>query len=386
MNCEITLGDILTNEALRQQAFQVTSHKIYLAHAAVCPLPSCVIRAVSDYMKQAARAGQFEYLHHEVETQTRCLAAELLGASPEEIAFVSSTSAGLSLVAAGLDWRVGDNVVIAEGDFPANIYPWLNLQRRGVQVKFIPCNRNGSVTLKDVASQVDHNTRLVSLSTVHFSTGTPVDLDTIGKFLHEHGILFCVDAIQSLGAMPCSVRYVDFLAADAHKWLLGPQGIGVLFVRRDHLDRLHPILVGWKTMRSPKEFLRVEFSPADSACRYEPGCLNVLGLVGLQAALSLLLKIGVNAISERLITLRSILILGLQERGYEVLGIPSQRSLTGITSFRHASKNITSIHQQLDDQHIVVSLRDDLSGNKCIRVSPHFYNTEAEINSLLANL
>lgn len=242
MNCEITLGDILTNEALRQQEFQVTCHEICLAHAAVCPLPSCVIRAVSDYMKQAARAGQFEYLHHEIETQTRCLATELLGASPEEIAFISSTSAGLSLVAAGLDWRAGDNVVIAEGDFPANIYPWLNLQRRGVQVKFIPCNRNGSVTLEDVTNQVDHNTRLVSLSTVHFSTGTPVDVDAIGGVLHKQGILFCVDAIQSLGAMPCSVRYVDFLAADAHKWLLGPQGIGVLFVRRDHLDRLHPIL------------------------------------------------------------------------------------------------------------------------------------------------
>lgn len=176
----MTLDALLHDETLRNREFPVTRHKVYLAHAAVCPLPGRVVRAMVDYSLRASEEAQFEYLHREVEEQTRELAAQLLGASAEEIAFVPSTSAGLSLVAAGLEWEAGDNVVIAEGDFPANIYPWLNLQRRGVKVKFIPKKSDSAVELTDVKQQVDKRTRLVSLSSVHFANGAAIDVDAIG--------------------------------------------------------------------------------------------------------------------------------------------------------------------------------------------------------------
>ena len=386
MSSEIRLSDILANEALRQQEFPVTRHRTYLAHAAVCPLPARVAEAMVHYTRLVAETGQFEYQHRELETQTRELAAHLLEASSEEIAFVSSTSAGLSLVARGLDWKAGENVVIAEGDFPANIYPWLSLRRRGVQVRFIGRRPSGLVTLEDVANLVNERTRLVSLSTVHFSTGAPIDVDGIGEFLHKRGILFCLDAIQSLGALPCPIRHVDFLVADAHKWLLGPQGIGLFFVRRKNFEKLHPALLGWKSVRSPADFLRLQLDFPDSARRYEPGSLNIVGLVGLHGALSLMLAVGPAEISERLRALRSALLGGLRERDCEIVGIASSELRTGIASFRKSDEETTSLYHRLDEKGIIVSLRDDPCGRKCIRVSPHFYNTESEIQVLLQNL
>ena len=365
----------------------MTREKTFLAHAAVCPLPACVSTAMTTYVQRAGRAGQFAYLHHPAEEATRTLVAKLIQASPEEIAFVSSTSMGLSLVAAGLDWNPNDNVVIAERDFPANIYPWLNVeQQHGVRVKYIPRRPSGAITVADVAAQVDAHTQLVSLSSVHFSTGTPADIDAIGQYLHERGVLFCVDAIQSLGAFPCSMRHVDFLAADAHKWLLGPQGIGVLFVRREHFTRLRPALLGWKTVRDPDDFGKIALDYPDSARRYEPGSLNAVGLVGLHAALSLLGHVGVTTIARRLADLRSLLITGLEAKDCQILGLPLPHVQTGITSFIPREKNVAAVFQRLADKGIVVSLREHEPGKKCLRVAPHFYNVEADIHRLLENI
>lgn len=386
MNHDNTLDRILADEELRHKLFPVTQYRTYLAHAAVCPLPASVSQAISSYAKRTSRTGQFEYLHHGIEAESRNMAAELLGAGANEIAFIPSTSAGLSTVASGLSWRNGDTVVIADWDFPANTYPWLNLQRLGVRIKFIRRKPSGLVTVEDVANQIDERTRLVSLSTVHFSTGAPIALDKIGKFLQGRGILFCVDAIQSLGILPCSVKHVDFLAADAHKWLLGPQGIGLLFVRREHFERLHPTMVGWKTSASPQNLAAKQLVLADSACRYEPGSLNIVGLVGLHSSLSLIRRIGVAVIAKRLGALRFKLISGLQSKGYEVLGSSSPDVLTGITSFGHKRKDVASLFAELKERGIIVSLRDDWRGQKCIRVSPHFYNTDADIDYLLATI
>lgn len=382
----MTINDILNNETLRQKEFPITRHKIYLAHAAVSPLPAQVIGAIKDYIRRASTRGQFEYLYKKIEEETRDLASRLLEATPDEIAFIPSTSAGLSLIAIGLDWKKGDNVIIADGDFPANIYPWLNLQRRGVEVRFIPRKSNGFVTMSNIKSQIDVQTRLVSLSSVHFVTGAPIDMHGIGRFLRKNGILFCVDAIQSLGALPCSVRYVDFLVADAHKWLLGPQGFGLLFVRKECWNQLHPPLVGWKSVRSPREFLNIQFEFPNSAKRYEPGSLNIVGLIGLHAALSLILEIGVSAIARQINILRNMLVNGLQQKGYNVLGVSSPDLPTGIISFKRDNEQIAALYQQLDKSGIIVSPRDDLMGDKCIRVSPHFYNTEKEIYTFLSNI
>lgn len=389
MSEALDIDAIVADEDLRRREFPVVGRVIYLAHAAVAPLPARVSAAIAEYAGRAAETGQFEHLHKPAEDSARSLAAAMIGASADEIAFVPSTSAGLSLVAAGLPWKEGDSVVIADGDFPANVYPWLGLERRGVRVKRIPRNTNGLITKLDVLSALDEGTRLVSLSSVHFSTGAAIDVDAIGSMLHERGVLFCVDAIQSLGAIPLSVRHVDFLAADAHKWLLGPQGIGILFVRRDRLSELFPALLGWKSVRADRDYGHALLELKDDARRYEPGNLNALGLVGLAEALSMLQAIGVERIAERLRRLRWILVRGLFERGFCVSatsGGDMAALPTGITSFYDPREDMAALHKKLIDEGIIVSLRDNPAGRPSIRAAPHFYSTEAEIQALLKAL
>jgi cysteine desulfurase/selenocysteine lyase len=376
--------DALGDEARRRREFPVVNEKIYLAHAAVCPLPACVVAAISAYLHEVGRGGQFDYLHATAEREGRALAAEMIGALPEEIAFVPSTSAGLSLVAAGLTWQRGDRVLIAQGDFPSNVYPWLRLRQAGVKVDAIPMRGDGAVTLDELAAHIDPATRLVALSSVHFATGAVTDVDAIGRYLRERGILFCVDAIQSLGALPMSVQHVDFLVADAHKWLLGPQGMGLFYVSRAQFSALEPVLVGWKSANAERDFGRAELDLAASARRYEPGSLNAIGLVGLHAALAMLQRVGVPAIAARLSELRAYLVPALREKGFDVLNGGALGS--GIVSFRREGDDMQALYRKLDAQRFVLSLRQDPSGRACLRVAPHFYNTQAELTQLLAAL
>jgi cysteine desulfurase/selenocysteine lyase len=376
--------DSLADEAIRRREFPVVSEKIYLAHAAVCPLPACVVAAISAYLQQVGRGGQFDYLHATAEKDGRTLAAEMIGALPEEIAFVPSTSAGLSLVAAGLTWKRGDRVLIAQGDFPSNVYPWLRLRNAGVTVDALPTRGDGVVTLDEIAANVDASTRLVALSSVHFATGAVTDIDAIGGYLRQRGILFCVDAIQSLGVLPISVRHVDFLVADAHKWLLGPQGMGVFYVNRALFSSLQPVLVGWKSASSERDFGQAELDLAPSARRYEPGSLNAIGLVGLHAALTMLQRVGVPAIASRLSELRAYLVPALREKGFDVLNAGAVGS--GIVSFHREGEDMQALYRKLDAQRFVVSLRQDPAGRACLRVAPHFYNTQAELEQLIAAL
>jgi selenocysteine lyase/cysteine desulfurase len=335
------------------------------------------------YLQQAARAGQFSYLHEAAETSARSIAAELLDVCADEIAFVPSTSAGLSMVAAGLDWKPGDSVIVPAGDFPVNVYPWLALERLGVRVKQLAVPMGEAITLDDVCSQLDERTRLVSLSSIHYVTGAPIDLDVIGAYLRRQNILFCVDAIQSFGAVPCSARHVDFLVADGHKWLLGPQGMGILVVRRPAMNHLRPVLVGWKSVATPGDYGNVCQSHPDSAARYEPGSLNSVSLVGFHEALALLRGLDIAAIASHLKHLRAVLVEGLLELGYRIVG-PRQTTLaTGITSFQCPRGTTATIYQWLDRQGCVVSLRKDPRGEPCIRVAPHGYNTLAEIQEFL---
>jgi cysteine desulfurase/selenocysteine lyase len=382
-----TLESVLGDESIRRREFPVVSDTVYLAHAAVCPLPACVVSAQLRYLERAGRGGQFEHLHAAAETEARSLAAAMIGASAEEIAFVPSTSAGLSLVAAGLPWRAGDSVVFAEGDFPSNVYPWLRLEKLGVELRMIPARGDGVVTLEDVVTRVDASTRLVALSSVHYATGARTDIDAIGRYLQTRDVLFCVDAIQSLGAVPLSARYVDFMVADAHKWLMGPQGIGLFFVRRSRFDSLEPVLLGWKSVNAQRDFVSQKLELADTARRYEPGSLNALGIVGLHAALAMLQQLGVDAIAKRLSELRAHLVPALLSKGYEVLAQPANDAApSGIVSFRRDGADMPTLGRALDANRIVVSLRPDPRGRACLRIAPHFYNTTLELDRLLAQL
>jgi selenocysteine lyase/cysteine desulfurase len=380
-----TLADLTRDPALRAREFPVVEHACYLAHAAVCPLPARVAQAMTAYLARASSGGQFEHLHASAEAALRAHAAELIGAEPAEIALVPSTSAGLSLVAAGLPWQAGESVVISQGDFPSNVYPWLRLRDRGVEVRSIPPNPERGLTWDDVRAQLDGSTRLVAVSSVHYATGAVADLERIGRELAARNVLLCVDAIQSLGALPTSARNADFLVADAHKWLLGPQGMGILFVRRSRLDTLEPALLGWKSVRAERDFVEQRLEYADTARRYEPGSLNALGVVGLAAALQLLTGLGIPSIAARIAQLRAALAPELVRRGYQLLG-GDAASGSGILSFLRPGDDMQRQYRALDADRIIVSLRQDPLGRACIRVAPHFYNSEAELARVLDKL
>ncbi len=233
--------------------------------------------------------------------EARKLASQLLNCHTEEVALVGPTSLGLSLIASGLKFRKGDNILIYHDDYPSNVYPWMALAERGVQVRLLNTRGLGVIRPIDVIGQVDENTRLVALASCHFISGYRLEHQAIGKFLREREILFCLDAIQTLGAFPTTVEHVDFLAADAHKWLLGPCGAGVLYVRREVQEKLNPPIYGWHNVKSPNFVAQEQITFRDNALKYEAGTHNLLGVVGLIAAMELALEIGVENIASELL-------------------------------------------------------------------------------------
>jgi selenocysteine lyase/cysteine desulfurase len=382
----IELKTLLENPEQRIHEFPITATKIFMAHAAMSPFSRRTAKAINEYVNRVANEGQWEYLYADAETGARRYASEMLGAEPNEIAFVSSTSMGLSMIAAGIDWEPGDNIIIADGDFPSNIYPWLNLEKQGVTVKFIPRNEDGIVTLEDITRLADENTRLVSLSTVNYVSGYRIDVRATGEYLQQKNILFCLDAIQSLGVFPIDTTYVDFLAAGANKWLMGPVGIGILYVKKKNINKINPVLAGWKCVQDNHNYVCYNLNFTESAKRFEPGCVSLTGIVGLNAALKLLLDVKIKNIADRLTKFRKMMAPALREKGYRVLGSDNPGTISGITSFTAEIQDILELHQKLDTGGIVISLRDGLSGEKCIRAAPHFYNTEEEIERFLDNV
>ena len=383
----MTIADLFSNEELRQAEFPVAREKVFLAHAGVCPLPRRVAEAMRDYITQSTRGDQEILVPAFRLGETRKLAARLIQAKPEEIAFIGPTSLGLSIVAAGLRFRKGDNILVYFDDFPSNVYPWMALAEQGMQVRLLNVRNLGRVRAVEVMGQVDENTRLVALASAHFITGYRIDVEGIGKYLRERGILFCVDAIQSAGVFPLDARHVDFLVADSHKWMLGPSAAGLLYVRQQAQAQLHPPVFGWHNVLCPNFAAqeKLEFQP--DARRYEAGTQNLVGLVGLHAAMELLLEIGVENIAAELLRKRAWLVRELQAKGCTVLeaDAPSQ-NCSGITTFHRAGTDLEVLHKKLLAAGIATTLRSDRSQHHYIRLSPHFYNTEAELGRLLEQL
>jgi len=380
----MTLNEILSDEGLRRREFPVTEKKIYLAHAGDSPLPRCVADAVSDYVRLATTNDQERFVYPQILTDGRKLISGFLNCQPEEVAFVGPTSLALSFVASGLKFRRGDNILVYFDDYPSNVYPWMALAEQGVQVRLINTKNLGTIRAVDVMGQVDENTRLVALASCHFISGWRLDIEKIGKYLRERGILFCLDAIQTLGAFPTTVEYVDFLAGDAHKWLLGPCGAGILYVRRELQARLNPPIYGWHNVNNPNFVAQENIEFRDDARKYEAGTFNLLGLVGLLTGLKLLLDVGVENIGRELLRKRNLLVPALQAKGYTVLNAePPLENASGIVAFYHPGKDIAPTHQKLWDANIVTSLRVDRKAQNYIRLSPHFYNTDEELNKML---
>jgi selenocysteine lyase/cysteine desulfurase len=279
----------VTRERLRA-AMPVTAKWAYFDHAAVGPLSGPAHQRLTAWAAEAAADGDTNWLAWDrgVET-TRRTAAKLIGSTPGEIALVPSTTAGITLVAEGLDWREGDNVVVLADEFPSNLYPWMQQAWRGVETRTVPTER-GRIDIDELRAACDSRTRIVSVSWVAYASGYRQPLDAIADIAHSAGALFFLDAIQGMGVFPLDISQtaIDFLACDGHKWMLGPEGAGFAYIRAEHLDKLRPLGVGWHSVKASGDFGRIALDLKASAARYEGGSSNMPGHLALGASLDLL--------------------------------------------------------------------------------------------------
>jgi selenocysteine lyase/cysteine desulfurase len=355
----------------------------YFDHAAVAPLSGPAHAALTQWAEDATANGSAHYPRWSQGVEhTRTLAAKMIGAMPEEIALVGNTTAGINLVAEGFSWQKGDNVVIRADEFPSNQYPWLHLADRGVETRRIPTD-GGKLDLDRLAAACDSRTRMVSLSWVAYSNGWRHDLDRLVELVHGRGALLFLDAIQGLGVFPLDVRQtpVDFLAADGHKWMLGPEGAGIFFTRREHLSRLRPVGVGWNSVRNEHDFSRIELVFKDTAARYEGGSQNVAGLLALAASLELLNGIGMAAISERVLEISDLACRRLEEIGAIIHSDRSPSHRSGIVSFELPGRDPLELRRQCFEQKVILSCR---AGR--LRISPHAYNNAEDVERLITAL
>jgi cysteine desulfurase / selenocysteine lyase len=377
------LQELVDNEEKRQATFPICRNKIFMAHAAVTALPRFVADAIIRFTEEsAANFENFAGLLKSIQ-EARTSAASLIGSSPDEIALIGPTSLGLSLFANGIDWQPGDEVICYLDDYPANVYPWLNLRSRGVTVRLLRPAETGALTPDLVAEALTPKTKLVALASCNFLSGYRIDLSAIGKLLREKEILFSVDAIQSLGAFPTTVEYVDFLSADAHKWMLGPLSIGIVYVRKECFELCRPTLLGSWNVKAPGFVAQEEIEFQPTAQRYEPGAMNVMGIFGMKAAIDVLLEIGIARVAERISTITSQLANGLQASGFSLLGPASGPNASGIVTVSRPGTDMERLFERLTAANIVCSSRQDRQGQHFIRFSPHFYNTLAEVDEVL---
>ena len=362
--------------------FPITDHWIYLNHAAVAPISRPVQRAMERHLSDVADHGlaHIEAWHTNY-AQTRRSAAKLLGAHSDEVAFLKNTTDGLIAVALGVSWRPGDTVVVAEREFPANVYPWLSLADRGVTIRTVP-ERNGRLRVEDFAAAIDSSTRVLSVSSVEFFTGFRNDLAALGQQCRDHDILFVVDGIQSVGALQLDVQAlgIDCLAADAHKWLMGPEGCALFYCSRRALRHVKPAAMGWASVASSHDFLGYDTALHEDARRFETGTQNTVGIVGTKAAIDLLLEIGMEQVEERILALTQQLADGLVRNGFELLSSRAAGEASGIITCKPPQDQSSElVAQRLLEARIHTTDRGGW-----LRLSPHVYNTPEEMDQTLS--
>jgi len=368
-------------KTIRDQ-FPIVRDYVYFDHAAACPISKRVATAmtglIDDHLHHAMAHYQDWQQHYQ---DVREKAARLLDTTVSQVAFIKSTTEGLSIAANGIRWQQGDSVIVPEMEFPTNYYPWLNLEGRGVEVRPVKA-RDGRISVDDIRAQIDRRTRAVALSVVQFSNGFRSDLAQIGELCRAHDLLFVADGIQALGALQVYPEQcgIDVLAADAHKWLLGPFSIGLLYCSPRALAQLDVTTVGWLSVKEPFQF-HYRLDLLDDARRFEPATENNVGLYGLGAALDLLLDFGLERIEGRVLALTDRLCEGLRSKGYRVLSPRDPGERSGIVVFDHPQHDNEALYARLQAANILLSVR---GGG--VRASPHFYNDETEIAHLLDTL
>jgi cysteine desulfurase / selenocysteine lyase len=348
------------------EQFPVRKRWIYLNHAAVAPLCRPAAEAMQQLAADALEFGSFHYSQWlETYEALRVAAARLLGAHRNEIAIVKNTSEGIATIAMGLDWRSGDKIVAFREEFPANYYPWQRLEQSGVHLEWL--------SYLDPLDRIDEacrGARLLAISFVQYLSGHRVDLNAIGEICNRRQCIFFVDAIQGLGAFPVDVREarVGALAADGHKWLLGPEGCGVLFVSQELQNSIQPAEFGWTNVAGYQDYASRDMRLRADAGRYECGTLNTIGCYGLRASIEFLLEVGLEVVSPAVRRLGDLVADGVSAKGYEVLGERSEANGAGIVSFRKRGIESAQIIERLRSATVLAAPRQGW-----VRVSPHFY-------------
>lgn len=358
-----------------RRLFPITEDACFLNHAAVSPLSRRSVEAVQALLEEASRRGIACYPRWIKRIgEVRALLARLIHAQTDEVAFVGNTSEGLGIVASGLSWGRGDHVLVTHPDFPSNLYPWMNLERRGVHVGFVE-RRHGRFDTGDVERALCPRTRLLAVSSADFLTGYLCGLQALGDLCRRKGILLCVDGIQSVGVVPLDVKAcgIHFLAAGGHKWLLGPMGCGMLFVDRSVGSSLQPVRVGWKSVKHEEDFFNLTLDLKSDAGRFEPGTMNVQGIYALGAAVELLLEVGIDQVRQAILRTQDLFIEALKGRHLKIVSPIGAEERSGILTFA-PSGDPGGLFRHFLGHQVMVSERKGM-----IRLSPHFYNNENDV-------
>lgn len=360
--------------------FPVTARWAFLDHAAVAAPADVCAHAIKEWADDKAVNGITSYhpWADRVE-QARRRAGWLLNADPLDICFVGSTTHGIGLIAEGFPWKPGDNVVMVAEEYPSNQYPWMNLRDRGVEARPVP-SRGNRVDVTDIRNAMDPRTRVLAISSVEYGSGFRNDLDALGELCRQRGVFFFVDAIQSLGVFPLDVQRtpVDALAADGHKWLLGPEGAGIAYIRREWVDRLHATGVGWSSVVHWADFSKIELNLKPHAGRWEGGTVNAGAIAGLGESLQLLLDAGIDNVRARVVELTGYLCDRVRAVGAEVFSSRAPGEESGIVSLLTPGRDPKELMRRCKVAGIVVNVR---AGR--LRASPHAYNTPEEIDRFI---
>jgi selenocysteine lyase/cysteine desulfurase len=369
---------------MHDNAFSLDPDLIYLNHAAVAPWPNVTVEAASRFARENGHTGALDYPRWmKTESALRASLARLINApSSDDIALLKSTSEGLSVVAHGLAWNPGDNLVTIAQEFPSNRIVWQSLETKGVEVRLLDLSQHEDPE-QALMALCDSNTRLLAVSSVQYASGRRMQIEKLGEFCQARGILFVIDAIQSLGALPFDVaqNHADAVVADGHKWMLGPEGLALFYSRPELRERLSLNQYGWHMVEDAWDFEATEWQPAKSARRFECGSPNMLGAHALLASLDLLLDIGIEQVFARIEENTQAIVEQIRGHKFELLSPPKPALRAGIITFRVPGADTRSLQQGLMQQRVVCAER---GGG--IRFSPHFHNTSEQIECAFAIL
>ncbi len=369
-------------DEVRQLFTHLKTGKVYFNHASTGPISERVKDKLAKLIKDRSGDKIDDYKEFiKVNEETKNYLSELINCKSSEIAFIDNTSNGINIIAQGLNLKKGDRILLNDIEFPANVYPFLNLQKNGIEIDFVK-SYNGIVSAEDIISSIRDKTKLISISLVQFLSGYKVDLEKIGTYCKENGIIFSVDAIQGLGALQLDVKRcnIDFVSCGTQKWLLGLQGLGFVFISENLQDKLDQKYVGWLSVKNAWNLLEYDLKLRNSAERFQNGTINTFGVYALNASLQLFKEFGFKDIERRVIENSVYFLKELMNIDYEpILKNITEENLSGIVSIKNEKSK--EIFEELEKKNVSAAFREGI-----VRFSPHFYNTKEEIDIVVSKL